>query len=328
MIRIGIVHDRAESHGLFQELIEDIGYQLAWTAVNSEQALARCKQDLPELVLVKLSLPDADGVDIIRAIMQQSPTTIIAVSQSARNQTAKVFEAMSVGALDAFTEPVDRKPESISEFKRKIRNVGKLHTSATQTTRTVQPHIEKDLPLIAIGASTGGPAALVKVLSKLPEKPNAVIVIIQHMDNQFSAGMARWINDQTPMPVEIARARHTPEAGIAYIAGTDDHLVLDSNGRFKYISEPEDYPYRPSVDVFFNSAVANWPNRMIGVLLTGMGRDGAGGLLSFYNRGMLTIAQDQQSCAVFGMPKAAIALHAAGRVLHIDEIGDAIREAL
>ena len=167
-----------------------------------------------------------------------------------------------------------------------------------------------------------------KVLSKLPPRPNAVIVIIQHMDNHFSAGMARWIDEQTPLQVQIAQAGQKPEAGIAYVAGTDDHLVLDKTGCFDYVQEPEDYPYRPSVDVFFNSAVAHWPNRMIGVLLTGMGRDGASGLLSFYNRGMLTIAQDEQSCAVFGMPKAAIALNAASKVLHIDHIGQAIGDAL
>jgi len=327
-MRIAIVHDNADTCDLFRQLIEDTGYTLAWTAASSQQAMAKCKREKPDLVLVKLAMPDADGVDIIRAIMQHTPTTVIAVSSSVKNHPAKVFEAMSAGALDAFTEPLDQQAESIYEFKRKIRNVGKLHKSATQNTRALQPRIEKNLPLVAIGASTGGPAALVNVLSKLPDRPNAVIVIIQHMDNQFSSGMARWIDEQTPMRVEIAREKQKPEAGVAYIAGTDDHLVLDKNGRFEYIREPEDYPYRPSVDVFFNSAVANWPNRMIGVLLTGMGRDGAGGLLSFYNRGMLTIAQDEESCAVFGMPKAAIALNAASEILHIDDIGDAIRDAL
>ena len=113
-----------------------------------------------------------------------------------------------------------------------------------------------------------------------------------------------------------------------YIASTDDHLIIQPSGLFDYTAEPVKYPYRPSVDVFFESAVANWPHQMIGVLLTGMGRDGANGLLSFYNRGMLTIAQNEASCAVFGMPKAAIALNAAQKILPVDDIGNAINQAL
>lgn len=327
-MRIGIIHDNTNTTALFRHLIEETGFELAWSLQGGADAIKRCQGDLPDLLLIRLTLADMDGVDVIRSIMQHTPTTIIAVSASVKNHPAKVFEAMSVGALDAFTEPSGDEPESINEFKRKIRNVGKLHNSATKTPRTENKRIEKDLPLVAIGASTGGPAALVKVLSQLPKKLNAVVVIIQHMDNQFSAGMAKWIDEQTPVHVEIAREKYRPEAGKAYIAGTDDHLILDKNGCFAYIKEPEEYPYRPSVDVFFNSAVAHWPNRLIGVLLTGMGRDGASGLLSFYNRGMLTIAQDEASCAVFGMPKAAIALNAASRVLDIDQIGKAIKDSL
>ncbi len=235
---------------------------------------------------------------------------------------------MSAGALDAFTEPTTDEPESIQELKRKITNVGKLHASARKQPKSDHAKVDKGLTLIAIGSSTGGPAALVEVLSKLPDKPDATIVIIQHMDVQFSQGMAQWIDDQTRIKVEIARPYAKPQKGKAYIAGTDDHLILNKAGCFEYISEPVDYPYRPSVDVFLESAVTHWPNQMIGVLLTGMGRDGASGLLSFYNRGMLTIAQDEESCAVFGMPKAAIALNAAKKILHIKDIGDAINEAL
>lgn len=115
---------------------------------------------------------------------------------------------------------------------------------------------------------------------------------------------------------------------MAYFAGTDDHLILQKNGRFKYTEEPVHYPYRPSIDVFFESAVTHWPNKIIGVLLTGMGRDGASGLLSLHNRNMFTIAQNKESCAVYGMPKAAIELNAVKKVLHIDDIGDAINKTL
>ena len=189
-------------------------------------------------------------------------------------------------------------------------------------------YLDHKLPLIAIGASTGGPAALIKVLSKLKPDINAVIVVIQHMDKRFSAGMAKWIDEQIKIKVEVASVNQKSKPGVIYVAGSDDHLILQPSCLFNYTAEPVEYPYRPSVDVFFESAVTNWPSKMIGVLLTGMGRDGANGLLSFYNRGMLTIAQDEASCAVFGMPKAAIALNAAQKILPIDDIGDAINQAL
>ncbi|HEY9050756.1 MAG TPA: chemotaxis protein CheB, partial [Gammaproteobacteria bacterium] len=149
-----------------------------------------------------------------------------------------------------------------------------------------------------------------------------------HMDNQFSEGLVKWLDEQTNIRVEMARSKQIPQSGMAYVAGTSDHLVLTKEGRFEYTADPKDYPYRPSIDVFFESAVAHWPNQIIGVLLTGMGRDGANGLLSLHNRGMLTIAQNEASCAVYGMPKAAAKLNAAQEILHIDDIGPAITEAI
>ena len=327
-MKVAIIHDSDDTTRLFKYLIVDIGYEVIWTASTGQQGIELCKKKLPDLVLVKIALPDISGADVTRSIIANTPTTVIAVSKSVKKHPAKVFETMSAGALDAFTEPSTEEPESIRELKRKITNVGKLHKSAVKQQQPDKTRITKGLPLIAIGSSTGGPAALVKVLSALPDKPNATIVIIQHMDVEFSQGMAKWIDDQTRIKVDIAKPHEKPKQGIAYIAGTDDHLILNKAGCFEYTPNPADYPYRPSVDVFFESAVTHWPNQLIGVLLTGMGRDGASGLLSFYNRGMLTIAQDKESCAVFGMPKAAIALNAAKKVLHINQIGNAINEAL
>ena len=327
-MKVAVIHDSEDTTRLFKYLIADIGYEVIWTASTGQQGIDLCKQQLPDLVLVKIELPDISGTEVTRTIVANTSTTVIAVSKSVKKHPAKVFETMSAGALDAFTEPSTEEPESIRDLKRKITNVGKLHKSAVKKQKPDSTKIVKGLPLIAIGSSTGGPAALVEVLSKLPDKPKATIVIIQHMDVEFSEGMAKWVDEQTRIKVNIAKPGEKPKQGIAYIAGTDDHLILNRSGCFEYTADPVDYPYRPSVDVFFESAVTHWPNQIIGVLLTGMGRDGASGLLSFYNRGMLTIAQDEESCAVFGMPKAAIALNAAKKVLHIKEIGDAINDAL
>jgi len=327
-MKVAITHDDPNVTHLFKHLLSEIGHEIIWTAENGSAALHKTKQDLPDLILIKLILPDISAADVIKQIMTEQPTTIIVIGDSINKYPAKVFEAMSAGALDAFSEPTTEKPDSINVIKQKIKNINSLHKSINKTQKSISSEITPDLPLVAIGSSTGGPAALVKVLNKIKPSTNAAFVIIQHMDEQFSHGMVKWINEQTEVKVETAKVNQKPVAGVVYFASTNDHLILKKNGRFDYTKEPVDYPYRPSVDVFFESAITHWPNKMIGVLLTGMGRDGASGLLSFYNRGMFTIAQNEESCAVYGMPKAAIELNAAKKVLHIDEISDAINKRL
>jgi two-component system, chemotaxis family, response regulator WspF len=180
------------------------------------------------------------------------------------------------------------------------------------------------VPLIAIGSSTGGPKVLATILSRLPNDLNAAIVIIQHLDLSFSSGFADWLQGQTKLPIRLAVAgdRFTP--GNILIAGTNDHLYLKADLTLSYTKDPIDYPYRPSVDVFFNSIAQNWTGKGTGILLTGMGRDGAEGLNTLKQKGWQTIAQDKESCIVYGMPKAAIALNAAVQVLSPDRITDYI----
>jgi len=327
-MRIAIVHNNPDVIRLFTYLITDLGFSICWTCNTAKEALELCSKDLPDLLLVQLNLNDMKGSELILKIMNSSPTTVIAISDSLKNKPGDIFEAMSAGALDAFSEPSTENPESLPDLKNKIYNIKKLHDSVHKTKKQKQTAAIKNTPLVAIGSSTGGPAALLTILKDLPEKTDAIWVIIQHMDNEFSHGMAQWLNEQSDISVEIAKDNQTPEIGHVYMAGTNDHLIINKTGRFEYTVEPADYPYRPSVDTFFESALSHWPNKLIGVLLTGMGRDGANGLLSFYNRGMLTIAQDQNSCAVYGMPKAASELKAVTFELDINKIADKIMKNL
>ena len=326
-MNVAIIHSNSDVTHLLRYLLADLGHIVCWDSNTCQHALIKLNNIIPDLILLELDILDIPATEFISSIMSSTPTTIIVICKTAHNRAGKIFEAMSAGALDACTEPTTNNPPSIQDVKRKIQNINSLHKANITATPTINTS-DRNLPLLAIGASTGGPAALIKVLSKLTPNPHAVIVVIQHMDKQFSAGMAKWIGEQIQIKVEIAAINQKPRPGVVYMAASDDHLILQPSGLFDYTAEPVKYPYRPSVDIFFESAVTNWPNKMIGVLLTGMGRDGANGLLSFYNRGMLTIAQNEESCAVFGMPKAAIALNAAQKILHIDDIGDAINQAL
>ena len=180
--------------------------------------------------------------------------------------------------------------------------------------------------LVALGASAGRPAALSSLLAGLPGNFPAAIVLIQHVDEQFVTGLAEWLGKHTALRVGLAREGEEPALGAVLIAGTSDHLVLTRSNRFAYTPEPRDYPYRPSVDVFFESVAKHWHGDVAAVLLTGMGRDGAKGLKTLRNRGHYTIAQDQATSAVYGMPKAAAALDAAVDILPLERIAPALTE--
>jgi two-component system response regulator WspF len=152
------------------------------------------------------------------------------------------------------------------------------------------------------------------------------VVVVQHVDTEFADGLARWIQTQTSMSAELDTPAARPRAGHVLLAASNDHLVMTRAQHFAYSKEPANLPYRPSVDVFFMSLARYWRTPATAVLLTGMGRDGAQGLLKLRQAGWHTIAQDEKTSVVFGMPKAAIELGAAARVLPLDEIGRAVAE--
>ncbi len=331
-MRIAIVNDvHAIAQVLAQAICAHTGHSICWIANDGTEAVARCQQDIPDLILMDLVMPTMDGVEATRRIMANTPCAILVVTASVAGNAGQVFEAMAAGALDAVNTPQLRGSDttSLAALLHKLNTIGKLiarsHRLPTAKSEPTTAVCETGLPLIALGASTGGPGALAHILSRLDPGLPAGIVVIQHVDPEFSAGMASWLDGQTDLKVCIAQPGDRPTQGKVLIAGTGDHLVMQRNGRLAYTPEPQDYVYRPSVNVFFESAAAHWRNRIVGVLLTGMGRDGANGLLALRQRGMPTIAQDQQTCAVWGMPKAAVALGAAQQVLPLDEIAAAIR---
>ncbi len=175
--------------------------------------------------------------------------------------------------------------------------------------------------LVAIGASAGGPAAVSAVLGGLPAGFPAAVVIVQHVDEQFAAGMADWLQHHSALPVRVAKTGDRPTVGTVLLAGTSDHLTLRAANRLGYTPEPLACAYRPSIDVFFQSVTRFWRGDAVGVLLTGMGQDGALGLRAMRQKGHHTIAQDEVTSAVYGMPKAAARLDAAVEILAVERIG-------
>jgi len=285
-------------------------------------------------VLMDLIMPVMDGVEATRRIMAESPCAIVVVTADVARHTARVFDAMGYGALDAVDTPVVGGADmrtAAAPLLRKIRNIGWL--IGRYGNRPALTPVDKPSPkpssqrLLVIGASAGGPATLAQLLRDVPLDFPAGIVLVQHVDASFAAGMADWLNDQVLLPVRLVREGERPLPGQILLAGTDDHLHLLADGTLRYTEDPKESLYRPSIDVFFHSVAQHWRGTAVGVLLTGMGQDGARGLKALRERGCLTIAQDQATSAVYGMPKAAAAMQAAVEIRPLNQIAPRLIQA-
>jgi two-component system, chemotaxis family, response regulator WspF len=311
------------------------GYQVAWVAGNGKDTIAACQRDKPDLLLMDLLLPGLDSTEVTRRIMLASPCPILLLANSVDTNVSKIFAAMGQGAKDVINFPESGDSDSARKSRevllKKIRNLATLHHEPLAVLPPTKPvprlaMIDKRQSpnLVVIGASTGGPGALAKLLSALPASLNAAIVVIQHVDQEFSFDLATWLNSLTSLEVRLAKAGEFLHPGYIYVASSNDHLVITAMLKFAYTPEPLHTHYRPSVDVFFESVARFWPHPHVAVLLTGMGRDGAAGLATLRRKGWHTIAQDQATSVVYGMPKAAKELDAAVEILPLSEIAPAI----
>jgi two-component system response regulator WspF len=337
-MRIAIVNDVRMAAEVLRRIVTSVpDHQIAWIAEDGEEAVRRCAADVPDVILMDLMMPRMDGAEACRLIMRDSPCAILIVTATVGGHSSKVFEAMGWGALDAVNTPALDLSGELSQgadLLAKIAILGKLIRKRPPTRAlTVTPpsstsaSLQTSFPLIAIGSSTGGPAAVARVLADLPSSLHAAITIVQHVDELFAPGLASWLAQQSSRGVRPIKANDRPDDSVVQVASTNEHLVLTADLTFQYSADPKDYWYRPSVDVFFHSLVNWWPATAVGILLTGMGADGAKGLLAMRRAGWHTIAQDRSTSVVYGMPKAAANIDAAAEILPIDQIAVAIARA-
>lgn len=327
-MRIGIANDvPTVAESLRRIVITRPGTRVIWMAKDGAEAVAMCAKETPDLILMDMIMPNVDGVEATRRIMSSTPCAILIATSSVGTNAQRVFEAMGYGALDAIDTPTltTDSRAGVQTLLATIDRIAKVVGSrsgkfaAIPATHVTQPILQPG-GLVAIGSSAGGPAALAKILGGLPKDFAASIVIVQHVDDRFAISMADWLNRVSPLPVRVAVEGEQPAAGTVLLAGTRDHLAFKTSHRIGYTPDPKDYVYRPSVDVFFQSVARHWRGEGVGLLLTGMGRDGAVGLKALREHGWHTIAQDKATSAVYGMPKAAAELGAAVEVLPLEKI--------
>lgn len=337
-MRIAIVNDSLIAQVALQRAVASVpSHQVAWMARDGTEAVEMAAADRPDLILMDLIMPGFDGVEATRRIMAASPCPIVIVTSSVSGHMGRVYEAMGLGALDAVDTPELGPTGDLGGARvllEKINTIAKLVglaprpvvAEAEPSARRARSDVEPSWPLVVLGSSTGGPDALAEILSGLLDTPYSSTVIVQHIDSALAPGLAHWLSEKSGRKVELVVADDRPLPGRVLLAATNDHVILDEARRFRYVAEPADMHYRPSVDVFFRSVAERWPEPGAAALLTGMGRDGAAGLLALKRAGWLTIAQDEATSVIWGMPGAAVKLGAAELVLPIGRIAPAIAD--
>ena len=334
-IRVLIVDDSAVSRAsLAHELESDPAFEVVGSANSGAQAIEALESSHPDIVTMDIHMPGIDGYETTRQIMETHPLPIVIVSASFHpTDVAKTFRAMEAGALTAIEKPPGLNHPDHAAASRKFINTVKAMSEVRVVRRwpkkqplgkTPQPAPPLlpfgEIRLVAIGASTGGPPALQKILAGLAKPFPVPILIVQHISAGFVEGLAEWLTSSTGMPVRIARDGEIAQAGTAYIAPDGSHMGVDREHRILCSQEPAEHGMRPSVSVLFRSLARSHGSHAAGILLTGMGRDGAEDLKAMRDKGAVTIAQDKESSTVHGMPGEAIRLGAAVHVADPERI--------
>lgn len=337
-IRVLVVEDSATVRAyLVQVLSADPDLRVVAEAGDGRTAVALCARERPDVVTMDMMLPVMTGLDATEQIMAHNPTPILIVSASTnRGELFRTYEALAAGAVDVLEKPTaaEAGPDWERNFIGAVKMVARIRVITHLRGRLggakgqLAPAAGAmgDAPALAVlGASTGGPGALAEVMSALPPTFTLPILFVLHIATAFGAAFVDWLARQIGRPVLLAEDRMPLESvgARAIMAPPDRHLILD-RGRLRLTGDPERHSCRPSVDILFESVAREMGSRTAAALLTGMGRDGAAGMLAIRRAGGLTIAQDAATSVVYGMPREAAALGGAELILPLSEIAPAL----
>lgn len=313
-------------------------------AENGKRAIELCAELRPDVVTMDMMLPLMSGLSATEFIMAHCPTPILIVSSSTnRGELFKTYDALAAGAVDVLDKPLGDEPDATWESKliaivrmvsrirvithprARLAGYGRIHADAAAERPAIGDNDKRQCQVVGIGASTGGPGAIVDILRALPADFRLPILLVLHIGEPFGEAFADWLDGQTNRRVSYAQdgLPVTALSGRVAMAPPDRHIVVRA-GRLRLTQDAERNFCRPSVDVLFESLAPEYGSAVTTCLLTGMGRDGATGMLAVHRAGGLTIAQDEASCVVYGMPREAVMLRAVDHVLPLAEIAPAL----
>ena len=336
-IKVLVVDDSAIVRKVFsQELSKEKDIEVVGTAPDPYVARDKIVQLKPNVITLDIEMPRMDGITFLRKLMQYFPIPVIIVSSLTQKGSKLALEALSIGALEVISKPsaaysVGDMSIQLAEKIRAVHGVrvgsrkSKPENSASPLIRVSSRALaETTNKLIAIGASTGGTEAITKVITRFPRNSPGV-VIVQHMPAQFTTSFAERLNGLCEMEVKEAEDGETVTNGIILIAPGNYHMLLRRSGARYYVQVkqgPLVHHQRPAADVLFKSVAKYVGANALGIILTGMGSDGAAGMASMKKAGAVNIAQDEQSCVVYGMPREAVKMGGVDHIEHIDRIAD------
>ncbi|MFN8383475.1 MAG: chemotaxis response regulator protein-glutamate methylesterase [Anaerolineales bacterium] len=343
-LRVMVVDDSAFMRfSIIQQLNEDPEIQVVGSASNGQEALRLIPQLLPDVITLDVEMPHLDGLSTLREIMKKFPCPVIMVSSLTKEGASETIQALMFGAVDFIPKPDNRLDirAAMGEIIAKIKLAAKakvkhatsylLKVDSSQTInqpeKTVRPY-SKLAPVILIGSSTGGPGALSEIVPALPATLQSPVVIVQHMPVGFTRSLSERLNSLSPLKVKEAEPGDQLMIGQVLVAPGGFHMTLDESERVALNQKPAVHGVRPAVDVTLNSLNGHFGRNMIGVILTGMGSDGALGMSILHSAGGYVIAEDESTCVVWGMPRSVVEAGAADAILPRPKIAKAIESAV
>lgn len=336
-IRVVLVEDSRVISELLTAIIQDDPrFEIVASYAMAEEAIARLQHDQPNIISMDIRLPGMTGLEATQAILRQYPVPIIICSATAAEDKHLSLNALRAGALSVVEKPVGPAQKNFAELRDKyltqlfiMSGIRVIKQKAGQRRAAETPELKGGAPqaqpgkwsCVGLVASTGGPFALAALLKQLPKEFPLPILLVQHMVPSFVEGFVSWLNTVSNLPCKFAQVGETPVKGTIYLPPADNHLVLTKKGLNLTQTPPVCYQ-RPSGTILLQSMAEVLGNQALGVLLTGMGEDGAEGLHAIHQAKGHTIAEDETTAVVYGMPKAAVQLGAVHDLLPLHDIAD------
>lgn len=356
-IRAVVIDDSAFMRKSLSIMLESSGeIEVVATAKNGKEGIQIVKSMMPDIVTMDIEMPEMDGLTALKIIMKEFPTPVLMVSSLTTDGAEETLKALEYGAIDFIPkelsyvnvnivkireELIEKVKEIVRQksFSLRIKRINNLnlHHQVSDKSFIKQNISRKSLPAnnysaIAIGVSTGGPISLQRVIPKLSKKISIPVFIVQHMPPKFTKSLAERLDGLSELYVKEAEDLEIVKGGVVYIAPGGLHMKVqkspDSSIRIHLSNEPSDTLHRPSVDVMINSLLSIYKKNVLGVIMTGMGRDGADAIMELKRLGGYAIAQDEESCVVYGMPKAIVDAGNADLVLPLDHIANVINKVM